>query len=40
MITDRMREEPFEHGRRLLLDKVDADIRIQHQFHAKGRFRF
>ena len=23
-----------------MLDEIDADIGIQHQLHAKGRFRF
>ena len=39
-VTDRMREEPFEYGGGMLLNEVDADIGIQHQLHAKGRFRF
>jgi len=39
-VTDRMREKSFECGRRVLLDEIDADIGVQHQFHAKGRFRF
>lgn len=37
-IPDRMGEESFEHGGRLLLDEVDADVGVQHQLHAKGHF--
>ena len=39
-VTDREREKSFECRRLVLLDEIDADIGIQHQLHAKGRFRF
>ncbi len=39
-VTDRMREEAFKDGGRLLFDEVDADVGIQHHLHVKEGFRF
>jgi len=39
-VADRKRPEPSKHGLGLLLDDVNADVGIEHDFHEKARSLF
>jgi len=38
-VSNCVRGEPFEDRRRMFLDEIDADVRVEHQFHQSARPR-